>query len=379
MQTKPNTHKLSLIALTVPTWLHRWLVEFHGGSLCHTQSCTRTYNPINVCVLYVVEKRYIYEHTNTFQDSRWIEKENSNVCVLYFANLVSKSSYVMKNRVTLNRGVSFFFAFRLTPTTRRQNGDPFQDLGCAQQMGHRPKNFVFQQPEGKGGAPRGSPVSLPAEVRSSPSPPLCMRRPPPSPLTSLPEKREPPRSSSLGKRAWARSGPSTRESSGDRTGELRPAAARVTSGRPPRGRARGGAPPLLPLAATPLGEASRRGQQRPPWRGSGGADATSPAPRRSRPRKHVAVVVGSTPTPGPTTTGARGLRRGEETTHLCVPTQLVPKMGVQFAYAVGDYFFFTKNNVRYSKCVWVLLWLLRWRQSHLGISLSLAVVGCRTS
>ena len=109
MQTKPNTHKLSLIALTVPTWLHHWLVEFHGGSLCHTQSCTRTYNPINVCVLYVIEKRYIYEHTNTFQDSRWIEKENSNVCVLYFANLVSKSSYVMKNRVTLNRGVSFFW------------------------------------------------------------------------------------------------------------------------------------------------------------------------------------------------------------------------------------------------------------------------------
>ena len=46
-------------------------------------------------------------------------------------------------------------------------------------------------------------------------------------------------------------------------------------------------PPLLPLAATPLGEASRREQQRPPWRGSGSADATSPAPRRSRPRKHV--------------------------------------------------------------------------------------------
>jgi len=111
MQTKPNTHKLSLIALTVPTWLHHWLVEFHGGSLCHTQSCTRTYNPINVCVLYAVEKRYIYEDTNTFQDSRWIEKEKSNVCVLYFANLVSKSSYVMKNRVTLNRGGSFFFAF----------------------------------------------------------------------------------------------------------------------------------------------------------------------------------------------------------------------------------------------------------------------------
>ena len=115
MQTKPNTHKLSLIALTVPTWLHHWLVEFHGGSLCHTQSCTRTYNPINVCVLYVVEKRYIYEHTNTFQDSRWIEKENSNVCVLYFANLVSKSSYVMKNRVTLNRGVSFCFCLYLSP------------------------------------------------------------------------------------------------------------------------------------------------------------------------------------------------------------------------------------------------------------------------
>ena len=267
---------------------------------------------------------------------------------------------------------------RLTPTARRQNGDPFQDLGCAQQMGHRPKNFVFQQLEGKGGAPRGPPASLSAEVRSSPSPPLCMRRPPPSPLTSLPEKREPLQSSSPGKRAWARSGPSARASSGDRTGELRPAAARVTSGRPPRGRARGGAPPLLPLAATPLGEASRREQQRPPWRGSGSADATSPAPRRSRPRKHVAVVVGSTPTPGPTTTGARGLRRGEETTHLYVPARLVPKMGIRFAYAVGDCFFYPKHYALPKICL-VLLWLLRWRQSHLGISLSLAVVGCRTS
>jgi len=101
--------------------------------------------------------------------------------------------------------------------------------------------------------------------------------------------------------------------------------------------------PLLPLDATSPGEASRRGQQRPPWRGSGGADATSPAPRSSHLRKHVAVGGGSTPTPRPATTGARGLRCGEETTHLCVPAQLVPKIGVRFAYVVGDCFFLPKT------------------------------------
>lgn len=49
---------------------------------------------------------------------------------------------------------------RLTPTTRRQNGHPFQDLGPAQQMGYVPKNFVLQQPEGKESPLRSSPFLI---------------------------------------------------------------------------------------------------------------------------------------------------------------------------------------------------------------------------
>ena len=60
----------------------------------------------------------------------------------------------------------------LTPTTKRQNDDQFHDLDPAQQMGYRSKNFIFQQPKGKGGGPPL--VTILVEAHSSPSTPLCM-------------------------------------------------------------------------------------------------------------------------------------------------------------------------------------------------------------
>jgi len=69
-------------------------------------------------------------------------------------------------------------------------------------MDYRPKNFIFQQPKGKGGAPLL--VTILSEAHSSPTSPLCMHRPPSFWPTSLPEKREPLRSSSSRKRVWAR-------------------------------------------------------------------------------------------------------------------------------------------------------------------------------
>jgi len=46
---------------------------------------------------------------------------------------------------------------------------------------------------------------------------------------------------------------------------------------------------------------------------------------------------------GPTIAGATVLHRGEERMHICVLAQLVPKMGVPFAYVVGDYFWYPKH------------------------------------
>jgi hypothetical protein len=118
---------------------------------------------------------------------------------------------------------------------------------------------------------------------------------------------------------------------------------------PPRHRRHRSSPSLRPRQARPPGTdparnlPARAGEAAPAWfrralASAGGADATSPSPRHRRPRKHVAVVVRSTPTPGPTTTGVRDLRRGGKTTHLCVTAQLVPKMVILFASAVGDCF-----------------------------------------